>query len=224
MRKEVKHMPLVKDEQEVKRTTQFLAYETGDQGNMLMLKSHLYQIVFHFLESVKRSVACRKDECLYCAANYAKRVEYNYMVWLNGEIGFIDIRASVFFSMQGIAKAQKRDMRQMSWTVIKSGEGLLTKYTVSKDDNLSKEDYDNLLAEIDDNTTKLVEWMERHEEDLDQNYVQYMSQIRKQTVAKKPDMKEAVEEKTATPVIEDEPDPEGPEDDSETVRPDQIPF
>lgn len=217
-------MPLVKDEQEVKRTTQFLAYETGDQGNMLMLKSHLYQIVFHFLESVKRSVACRKDDCLYCAANYAKRVEYNYMVWLNGEIGFIDIRASVFFAMQGTAKAQKKDMRQMSWTVIKSGEGLLTKYIVSKDDNLAKEDYDNLLAEIDDNTTKLVEWMERHEEDLEQNYVQYMNQIRKQTVAKKPEIKEAVEEKSAAPVIEDEPDDPKEEEGEPEVSPDQIPF
>lgn len=219
-------MPLVKDEQEVKRSTQFLAYETGDQGNMLMLKSHLYQIVFHFLETVKRSVACRKDECLYCQANYAKRVEYNYMVWLNGQIGFIDIRSSVFFAMQGIAKAQKRDMRQMSWTVIKSGEGLLTKYTVSKDDNLAKEDYEALLTEIDDNTTKLVEWMERHEEDLDQNYTQYMNQIRKQTVSKKSE-KEAVEEETASQpqVEEDEPDPEPMERNEEPeVLPEEIPF
>lgn len=217
-------MPLVKDEQEVKRTTQFLTYETGDQGNTLMLKSHLYQIVFHFMESVKRSVACRKDDCLYCAANYAKRVEYNYMVWLNGEIGFIDIRASVFFAMQGIAKAQKKDMRQLSWTVIKSGEGLLTKYTVSKDDNLATEDYNNLLVEIDDNTTKLVEWMERHEEDLEQNYVQYMNQIRKQTVAKKSETKEAVEEKSAAPVIEDEPDEEKEEEEEVEVKPEEIPF
>jgi hypothetical protein len=178
-------MPVVKDEQEVKRNSQFLEYEAGENGNMLILKSHLYKIESHFIEAVKRSVACKGEECLYCGANYKKGSEYNYLVFLNGNTGFLDVKGSVFFAMQGIAKAQKKDMRQISWTVIKKGEGLLTKYTTSKDDNLAKEDYQALLDELDANTEKLVAAMERHEEDLDTNYTQFMGQIRGQTVGKR---------------------------------------
>lgn len=173
-------MPVIRDEQNVERTSKFLDYEVGDLGNLLILKSHLYRIDSHFLDSVKRSVECRGDECLYCAAHYPKRSEFNYMVFLNGNTGFIDIRASVFFAMQSVAKAQKKDMRQMSWTVIKKGEGLKTKYTTSKDDNLGKEDYEDLLKVLDANTLELEGVMERHEADLASNYTQYMSEIREQ--------------------------------------------
>src|SRR3989304_2120703 len=118
-------MPVVKNEQEEKRESQFLKYIVGDDGNSLLLKSHLYKIPFHFLpKPINRSVTCKGDKCSYCEKGFAKRAEYNYMVLLNGEIGFIDIKPSVFFAVQGISKAQKKDIRQMSWTVIKTGAGL----------------------------------------------------------------------------------------------------
>jgi len=164
-------MPVVKNEQDEKRDSQFLKYNAGDSGNTLMLKSHLYKIDYHFVPSpIQRGVRCKGEGCSYCAKGFQKRTEYNYMVFLNGEVGFIDIKPSVFFAIQGIAKAQKKDVRQMSWTVIKMGSGLDTEYTTSKDDNLDKEDFDRVMSEIDSNTEKLTQVMLKHEEQLDKNY------------------------------------------------------
>lgn len=167
-------MGIVKNEQDVKRETQFLSYNPGDDGNSLVLLSHLYKIDTHFIKQVSRSVICKGDTCAYCAGGFQKRAEYNYMVMLNGETGFIDVKASVFFNIQGIAKAQKKDTRQMSWTVIKKGEGLKTEYTVSKDDNLSKDDYQKTLDSLDKNTERLTVLMEKREAELNANYSEYL--------------------------------------------------
>src|SRR3982751_6519289 len=126
-------MPVIKDEQDVKQKSLFLKYEAGDMGNMLIIKSNLYQIDSHFIRTVSRSVACKGDECLYCGAGYPLNSEYNYMVDMNGQAGFLNIKGSVFFAIQKIAKAQKKDPREISWTIIKKGEGLKTEYTTSKD-------------------------------------------------------------------------------------------
>lgn len=182
-------MPLIKDEQEVKKQSQFLEYTPGESGNTLILKSHLYKITKHYVQNVKRSVECREsteEGCLYCIANYRKANEYNYMVFLNGEVGFIDIKPSVFFSIQAVCKAQRKDVRQISWTVIKEGEGLNTEYTTSKEDNLPQEEYQKLMDECDANTDKLVASMERKEEGLAENYITYMKDITEQ---KKPEIK-----------------------------------
>lgn len=215
-------MPLVKDEQEVKKETQFLEYETGDMGNELMLKSNLYRIPSHYVSSVKRSVLCRgKDECQYCNAGYRKNSEFNYRVFLNGQLGFINIKASVFFAIQGISKAQKKDPRQISWTVIKKGEGLNTEYITSKNDNLGKEDYDRVLEELEGDTKKLSELMEKREKDLEQNYSMYLSEIKGQEVpavsnGTKGEKVKAKAQQTA-PIAEDIPG-------EEQVSPEEMPF
>lgn len=172
-------MPIIKDEQKVKRDSQFLKYSVGENGNSLILKSHLYKVDGHFLNSVKRSVICKGDECSYCQKGFQKRSEFNYMVLLNGETGFIDIKPSVFFAIQGISKAQKKDIRQISWTVIKTGEGLKTEYTTSKDDNLDKETFDKAMTEIDENTEKLSQVMTKHENQLIENYSMYEASTKK---------------------------------------------
>ena len=180
-------MGLIKDESTVKPQSQFLKYEAGEIGNTLILKSHLYELKTHFLKSVSRSVECRAandDGCLYCSANYPVNREFRYLVFLNGQKGFIDIKGSVFFAIQRIAKAQKKDTRSISWTVIKEGDGLQTKYTVSKDDNLSKEDWAQLEAELDDNTKKLVMAMEIEEEKLSSNYAEFIDKIKEQAPQK----------------------------------------
>lgn len=209
-------MPLVKNEQDVKRNSQFLDYETGDSGNLLILKSHLYQISSHFIKSENRSVACKEEECAYCEANYPKKTEYNYLVFLNGDTGYLDIRASVFFAMQKITKAQKKDMRQMSWTVIKKGEGLATKYITSKDDNLAPEDYEKVQQELHDNTGRLVQAMERHEEDLNDNYYKYIGSIKYQGTPKIKAGNSKTEPDTA--VSEEAAQPE------QDVNPEDVPF
>lgn len=232
-------MPLVKNENDVKKQSLFLEYEVGEAGNMLMLKSHLYQIVSHYINSVKRSVICKGDgECLYCAAGYKKRSEYNYMVYLNGQTGFIDVKASVFFAIQSISKAQKRDPRQIAWTVIKTGSGLDTEYTTSKDDNLAEKDYKRLMESLDANTERLVEAMERREEDLDSNYAKYIADIKQQATPKKSNEAERETEKPNGISVKDikkkinSPEPEDEaltgtvvqDDPSQIVDPDDIPF
>jgi|SRR5882724_11431913 len=212
-------MPLIKNEQDEKRNSQFLAYESGDTGNSLILKSHLYKVVGHFLKAVNRSVICREDECAYCAAGYPKKFEYNFWVFLNGQLGFLEIKPSVFFDIQKVSKAQKKDIRQISWTVIKTGDGLATAYTTSKEDNLDPEDYQRALDELDENTQKLVVAMEKHEVDLSDNYVQYLTTIRSQ-------VKPVVSKETAplTPTkIEGAVNAQAPIPDT-TVNPKDIPF
>lgn len=231
------NMPLVMNENEIKKPSQFLEYEVGDGGNILMIKSRLYQIPTHFVNSVKRAVLCKGEgECLYCAAYYPKKTEYNYMVYLNGQVGFIDIKLSVFFAIQQIAKAQRKDSRQISWTVIKTGAGLDTEYTTSKDDNLAPEDYERLQSELDANTDRLVEAMEANEERLEENYNKYIADIREQTPPKR--AKKAVEEtknvepavveakekaqKVAEEELQDK--PKSKVDPDQDVQPDDIPF
>lgn len=173
-------MPVIRNEQDVKQKSQFLKYDSGDNGNTLILLSHLYQIDSHFIKSINRSVACQNEECMYCAAGYPLGSEYNYRVDLNGEIGFLNIKGSVFFAIQKIAKVQKKDIRQMSWTVIKVGDGLKTEYTTSKDDNLATEDYEKINEEIESNTDKLADAMKKHEESLETNYTLYLGEIKDQ--------------------------------------------
>jgi len=165
-------MPIINDESTVKQPSQFLKYEVGDGGNELMLLSHLYKIDVHFLPSAKRSVVCKGEECFYCKQGIAKRSEYNYLLNLNGEVGVMDIKPSVFYNIQGISKAQKKDPRQISWTIVKTGEGLNTEYMTSKNDNLSVEDFKKVTEELDANTDKLSILMKAKEKQLEENYNQ----------------------------------------------------
>lgn len=229
-------MGLIDDDSQVKRETQFLQYEVGEMGNQLMIKSKLYKIPTHFLNSVKRGVLCKGGECLYCGANYPVKTEYHYMVFLNGQVGFIDVKASVFYDIQGIAKAQRKDARQISWTVIKQGSGLDTSYTVSKDDNLAQEDYERLLEELESNTQRLVDVMEAREDDLSSKYAQYIGEIREQKAPKskrETEGKAALEAQapkreepkdTAQDIAQEQDVPEGPVDPSQEVNPEEIPF
>lgn len=166
-------MPIIEDEQSVKQPSQFLKYEVGESGNELMLKSRLYKIDVHFLNDVKRSALCKGDGCVFCGNGLKKRSEYNYIVYLNGETGMMDIKPSVFYNVQGISKAQKKDPRQISWTVVKTGQGLDTEYMTSKNDNLSAEDYKLVQDELEATTAKLAKLMEARELSLEENYVTY---------------------------------------------------
>lgn len=212
-------MPLVKNEQDVKRDSQFLKYDTGDMGNVLILKSNLYKITSHFLQSVSKSVACKGDDtCMYCAAGYQKNSEYNYLVYLNGSIGYLNVKPSVFFAIQGIAKAQKKDPRQISWTVIKKGDGLSTEYTTSKDDNLSEEDFERATEELEANNKKLEEIMERHEESLEKNYIDNLSNIKGQQEPAR------AAKKVSKTAPEDAETPEAALSSEDEVNPDDVPF
>jgi hypothetical protein len=163
-------MGIIKNEQDVKQDSLFLKYEVGDSGNELMLISHLYKIDRHFLPTQKKSVLCLGDKCQFCSEGLKKSSEFNYMVLLNGGIGVMDIKASVFYNIQGISKAQKKDPRAISWTVIKTGEGLGTEYTTSKNDNLTSDQFEKVNDDLEANTDKLSKLMIEHEKQLKTNY------------------------------------------------------
>lgn len=216
-------MQVVENEQEEKPKSNLLEYVVGAEGNTLILLSKLVKIDTHFLRTPSKYVACHgEDDCMYCAANYEIITEYNYWVNLNGSTGYLNIKPKVFFEIQKIAKAQKKDARQMSWTVIKDGTGLQTKYTVSKDDNLSADGYDRIERDLNDTTSHLMEFLEKTEERHEENYTTYLKDIRGQS-PKKTTTKE-VKKAEEPPVEEDEPDPVGDEEGEPEVNPEEIPF
>lgn len=176
-------MPLITDEQAVKQESLYPKY---DKTNRLILLSNLYKIKFHYLDNVSQSVLCKgKDECGFCeAGKYPAKDEFNYFVNLNGQKGIMNIKPSVFFSLNELEEATGKDKRHVKWLILKSGEKLNTKYTVSKDDNLTAEEIaeneENLLI----NNEKLGQAMTRREEVLEEKYNQY---------SQEPGVKEALE-------------------------------
>lgn len=162
-------MPVVKDESSEKRESIFLKYEPE---NLLRLLSHLYKVPFHYLNGLKKSVACREKDCVFCKAGEDKKFEYNYYVSLNGQEGVLNVKPSVFFAIQAISKASKKESRQIKWLVIKEGQGLDTDYTVSKDDNLTVEEFAKVKESLDSYTEKLVKVMKVKEELLERNYIE----------------------------------------------------
>lgn len=204
-------MPVVENEQDVKAKSQFLDYEAGD-GNSLILLSKLYKLDSHWLESQRKYVACRAEECIFCDNGYEVGTEFHYMVDLNGKKGFMNIKGSVFFAIQKVSKAQKKAPRQISWTVIKTGEGKQTRYVTSKLDNLEESDYQEILDNLDANTDKLTAVMSKQEEKHDQNYVDCYTLARPQV-------------KKGKPPVESEQKQLGKEDPTEPeVGPDGMPF
>lgn len=167
-------MPVIRDEQSEKKESLFLKYEPE---NTLILKSHLYKLTFHYLQGEKKSTTCKGEECYFCQSGHDKRNEYNYYVLLNGQLGIMNIKPSVFFAIQAIARASKKETRQMSWLVIKEGQGLDTEYTVSKNDNLTPEEYEKINGEVDSFTDKLTKIMEARENTLAENYDQFKGEV-----------------------------------------------
>ena len=89
------------------------------------------------------------------------------MVNLNGKEGLLNIKPSVFYAINAIEKASKKDKRDVSWLVIKSGSGLETTYTVSKNENL---DTKMTEKELEENNSKLEQLMKAQENTLEQQY------------------------------------------------------
>lgn len=160
-------MPLVTEEQQEKKEASFLKYEAE---NILMILSNLYKIDSHYLKSANKFVSCHKEECFYCTQGIQKKTEYNYVVKLNGQETIMDIKPSVFFNINAIEKMSKKEKRYISWMVIKSGTGLDTEYTVSKDDNLDSEDIKKVDADLEKQNDKLAKLMQIREDRLEEEY------------------------------------------------------
>ena len=167
-------MPVIIDEQSEKKESLFLKYEPE---NTLALKSHLYKMFFHYLKKAEKSVACKDRECVFCSSGVNKRTEYNYFVNLNGQDGVLNVKPSVFFAMQAIAKASKKDIKQISWLVIRTGQGLETEYTVSKNDNLTEDEWEKVREEVEEYTERLSKIIESKEAALARTYEEYRGEF-----------------------------------------------
>lgn len=157
-------MPLITEEQGEKREGTFLKYETD---NILEIRSNLYKIESHYIKSQNTFASCKGEECAICKGNVSKHTEYNYFVSLNGSEGVMNIKPSVFFNMNAIEKASKKSKRDISWLVIKTGSGLETEYTVSKNENLEDTISDEKLK---DNNERLANLMKQKEAQLEESY------------------------------------------------------
>ena len=169
-------MPLVTDEQKEKRESTFLKYETD---NILEIKSNLYRVESHYIKAQNKFVACHKEECSFCKANINKQIEYNYFVNLNGNTGIMNIKPSVFFNINAIERASKKDKRDISWLVIKTGSGLDTEYTVSKNENIENKMTEE---ELKSNNEKLDNLMKQKEIQLEANYEELLEEVNPEEV------------------------------------------
>lgn len=158
-------MPLITNEADEKRESSFLKYE---EDNVLVLKSNLYRLASHYLKAQNKYVICKLlDNCYFCKKDIPVVLQFNYWVDLNGKEGLLDIKASVFYAINNIERASKKDKRDVSWLVIKSGSGLDTRYTVSKNENLE----DKITEEVlEGNNKKLSDVMKTQENTLEVQY------------------------------------------------------
>lgn len=156
-------MPLVTDEQTVKPESDYVKLE---KENTVTLLSNVYHLTSHYLKDKKKSVICKGKECAYCALKIPPRREYYYFADVNGARGLLRLPAGVFFSMNQLEKVMKnnKSKRDWTWTVLKEGEGLETKYTCSKDEPI-KEPEDTTA-----NNKYLEEKIGAYENRLNENY------------------------------------------------------
>lgn len=201
-------MPLVTDEQAEKREGLFLKYEST---NRLVFKSNLYKVTSHYLKTPNKFVACHGEGCVFCKEGARKKVEYNYLVNLNGQEGVLDVKPSVFFDINQLEKAIGKDKKHIKWMILKSGSGLDTTYTTSKDENLTEEEVTQQTEELKANNDKLAKLMSNREEILEKEYAaQSGNPVNKADLETAPGGEEEVDK--ATP------------DGSEDVDTDDLPF
>lgn len=152
---------LIKDEQTVKAPSQFLKVKDGSK---IVLQSNLIAIVTHFIKSKRMSVICTGSDCCFCSNGMRYRNEYFYIGTVDGEKGIIRLPASVFYSMNKDEKVLGKSKRMFEWIISKEGEGLKTKYAVTRGIDI-KED----AEEVEKNNEKLFEKINRYEKKMKDN-------------------------------------------------------
>lgn len=161
-------MPLQKEEQKVRNPSDFIKLEDGD---ILVIQSNVFELTSHFLQAEKTGVICGGDGCYFCEQKLSQRREFFYFGMVNGVQGVIRIPATVFYSLNGQerliqknVKNKGKDKRDYGWIIGKTGSGLDTEYSVSKDDVVDR--LNDL--EIDENNLKLVKACEKYQAGLEQ--------------------------------------------------------
>jgi hypothetical protein len=193
-------MPLITDEQKIKRPSDFLKLE---EENIVVLKSNVYTVLSHWLNNKKLSVGCDGKECKLCQNGNKVRNEYYYRAVVNDEEGFLRIPASAFYDMNRLEtvikkKDETKDKRHYQWLILKEGEGRDTRYTTSKDELIKINE-----KELEENNKKLEKVIMAYEKKLNEKYLEAVKEYKNND--------EAIEEPKE---IENE----------ENVKPEDIPF
>ena len=102
-------METVKNEQEVKRPSQFLK---PIDGSVIILASHLVRIKTHYLDSRKTGVLCSPKNCPFCSAGQIPRYEYFYWGKLDTDEGVMRMPSGMFFSLNDKEAKLKKSKRE----------------------------------------------------------------------------------------------------------------
>lgn len=161
-------MGIVKNEQEEKRPSQFIKLE--DKSKLTIL-SNLYKTKTHFLKAKNTSVACKGDDCRFCAGGLKSRMEYFYYGVVDKEEGIVRVPASVFYAINDQERVLEIDKRDSVWIVSKKGSGLDTEYGVAR----GKEAGTPPIT-IDEANAKLAKVVDNYVKNLDQKYLEHSAE------------------------------------------------
>jgi len=152
-------MPLVTEEQDEKRPSQFIKLEDKSK---LTLYSNLYKAKTHFLKARNTSVLCVGDSCVFCGMGMKSRMEYFYYGNVDGEEGIVRVPASVFFALNENERVLEIDKRSSIWVISKKGSGLDTEYGIARGKEagtptISLEEANEKMTKVLDNYVKSLE-------------------------------------------------------------------
>lgn len=203
-------MPIATPQDEAKMKKESLFIGKLEDGDKIILKSHLYWLVSHFLQKKGVSVLCtapNKEKCFFCEKGSQPRKEYFYFAEVtrrNGDVdkGIVRLPSSAFYAMNDVERLVGEDKRTIEWVIGKSGSGKSTKYQTIKGKSVELDE-----AEVTENTKKLTEIMTKYEAQLEQRHKEMIMTISDEDIE-----------------IPDEEEPPTPEAESGSGAEEDIPF
>lgn len=153
---------VVKNEMSERRPSTFLPIENKSK---FTLKSHLVKLETAYVKTDRESMwVLHTDDSQLAqyAKRYQPRTEYIYYGLVNGQEGMMRLPSTVFFAIQEQAKILNKEVRDYEWVVSKTGEGLKTKYTVTRLGDVKTPD-----KEVEANTEKLLSLVTNYEKILE---------------------------------------------------------
>lgn len=175
-------MPLATTQDEAKMKKESLFLDKLEDGDSVILRSHLYWVITHFLQKKQTSVLCgqnkgKEEKCLFCEKGSIPRKEYFYFAEVSHKDGQVDagilrLPASVFYEMNNVERLVGEDKRTVIWVIGKKGSGKQTKYSTIKGKSVEIDE-----ADVAEKTKKLTDVMGRYEAQLDQRAKELYMQL-----------------------------------------------
>lgn len=147
------------DEQKISSSSVFLKIQDGSK---IRLKSNLVRIYTFYDEKTKKSILWEKE------IKEKPRQEFFYFGEIDGQEGVIKLPMSVFIAMNDTERLIGKSKRNFEWIIGKKGEGLQTRYSVVKGDNIEITD-----EEIQKNNERLKKILIPYEKKLKERLEEY---------------------------------------------------